>query len=129
MNFFLDEERGKCIDNYPFTIYRRWNQENKVTTVLCRINHPEQECSFSQAIFKEAMDYTIQKLNQNHEDTSSIINLKIFYSITKKMESSFFTDYFEDSHTKDVALSYTLVPVIALRNKHTFVSICGIRIP
>lgn len=126
----LDEERGKTIDNYPISIYRRWNKENKITTVLCRIDHPEGDCSFSDTVFEEAMNYTIQKLNQDHEkDSSSIIDLKIFYSITKNVESSLFVNYFEDIITKDLALSYTLVPVILLRNQHTFVSICGVRIP
>lgn len=126
---FSDEERGKCIDDYSISIYRRWNHENNITAILCRVDHPETEIIFQNHVFKEAMDYAIQKLKQgNEDDATSIINLKIFYSVAKNIESSYFLDYFEN-HTKDLELSYTFVPVLSLRNKQTFLSICGVKLP
>nr|XP_023013166.1 diphthine--ammonia ligase [Leptinotarsa decemlineata] len=128
-NQFDYEERGKCIEKYTISIYRRWNHENNVSAILCRIGHPEEDSPFNSEVFKEAMDYTIQKLRQDHEhDTTSVINLNIFYSVSKNMDSTLFSEYFEN-FTKDIQLSYTLVPVISLRNRQTFLSICGVRIP
>lgn len=110
-------------------MYRRWNHENNITAILCRVDHPETETVFQSHIFKEAMDYSIQKLKQGREDDqTSIINLKVFYSVSKKIESTNLQEYFEN-YTKDFELSYTLVPVMSLRNKRSFLSICGIRMP
>lgn len=74
------------------------------------------------------MDYTLEKLKQGHEDdVTSIFSIKIFYSVTKNLDSALFIDYFEE-FTKDIFLSYTLIPVIFLKNRQTFLSICGLRI-
>ncbi|KAJ8970366.1 hypothetical protein NQ314_001277 [Rhamnusium bicolor] len=126
-NQFEYEERGKCIDNYSISIYRRWNYENNIVAILCRVDHPESDIGFNNKIFREAMDYTLQKLKQGQEDDTSIFSIKIFYSVTKNLQSAFFIDYFEE-FTKDIFLSYTFVPVISLKNRQTFLSICGIRI-
>ncbi|KAJ8947693.1 hypothetical protein NQ318_001531 [Aromia moschata] len=127
-NQFDYEERGKCVNDYSISIYRRWNYENNVSAIHCRVAHPETEADFDNKVFVEAMDYTIQKLRQGHEDdTTSIFNIKIFYSVTKNLDPSIFISYFED-FMKDILLSYTLVPVVSLKNKQTFLSISGVRI-
>nr|CAH7744208.1 unnamed protein product [Callosobruchus chinensis] len=128
-NQFDYEERGKCVDNYSITIYRRWNAENNISAILCHVDHPDSEAVFEERIFKEAMDYAIQKLKQDSEDETSVMNVKIFYSVQKNLSSSIFKGYFDNSTFQDVTLSYTLVPVVSLKTKQTFLSICGIRFP
>ncbi|XP_018564791.1 diphthine--ammonia ligase [Anoplophora glabripennis] len=126
-NQFEYEERGKCVDNFFISIYRRWNYDNNIAAILCRVDHPQSAATLDNKIFTEAMDYTIQKLKQGHEDaTTSIFNIKIFYSVTKSIECDSFNSYFED-HMEDSRLSYTLVPVVSLKNSHTYLSICGVR--
>ncbi|KAJ8919563.1 hypothetical protein NQ315_002185 [Exocentrus adspersus] len=126
-NQFEYEERGKRVDNFFISIYRRWNYDNNVSAIMCRVDHPQNSMALNSKIFAEAMDYAIQKLKQGHEeDTTSVFNIKVFYSVTKNLESDIFNSYFED-YTKDLLLSYTLVPVVSLKNRHSYLSICGVR--
>ncbi|XP_057655168.1 uncharacterized protein LOC130893248 [Diorhabda carinulata] len=125
-NLFDYEERGKFVDNFSISIYRRWNHENNISTILCRISHPDEDAIIKLCIFKEAIDYTIQKLQQGYESDTSVINLKIFYSVTKNIDLKVILECIENTK-KHISLSYTLVPVISLKNKQIFLSICGIR--
>lgn len=125
-NLFDYEERGKCVDNFSITIYRRWNHQNNISTILCRIRHPEDDATIELPIFQEAINYTIQKLQQGYESETSVINLKIFYSVTKSIDLNAILECMEN-FKKQISLSYTLVPVISLKNKQIFLSICGIR--
>ncbi|CAG9835836.1 unnamed protein product [Diabrotica balteata] len=125
-NQFDYEERGKCVDNFSISIYRRWNYENDLSTILCRVSHQEDEATLELPIFTEAIEYTLQKLQQGFDGQNSVISLKIFYSVTKNIDPNFILQYF-DNFTKDLSLSYTLVPVVSLKSKQTFLSICGIR--
>ncbi|XP_056636128.1 uncharacterized protein LOC130444855 isoform X2 [Diorhabda sublineata] len=125
-NLFDYEERGKFVDNFSISIYRRWNHENNISTILCRISHPDEDAIIKLSIFKEAIDYTIQKLQQGYESDTSVINLKIFYSVTKNIDLKVILECIENTK-KHISLSYTLVPVISLKNKQIFLSICGIR--
>lgn len=91
------------------------------------MDHPESNVPLDNKIFAETMDYTIQKLKQGHEDdATSIFNIKIFYSVTKDIQCDLFNSYFED-FAKSLPVSYTLVPVVSLKNRRTYLSICGIR--
>ncbi|KAJ8986079.1 hypothetical protein NQ317_003373 [Molorchus minor] len=75
-NQFDYEERGKCVGNYSISIYRRWNYENNISAIHCRVAHPDVDIVFDNKVFVEAMDYTIQKLRQGLEDDLSIYNIK-----------------------------------------------------
>ncbi|CAG9819509.1 unnamed protein product [Phaedon cochleariae] len=130
-NQFDYEERGKCIDKYSISIYRRWNHESNQAAILCHVAHPEADVTMDDDVFREAMGYTIEKLRQGHEeDKASAISLRIFYSVSKGKlkESSLFAGYFANL-ANDMALSFTLVPVVALRNEQTILSICGVKVP
>ncbi|CAG9856277.1 unnamed protein product [Phyllotreta striolata] len=127
-NQFDYEERGKCIDNFSISIFRRWNYENHVSTVLCRVSHLDDNISLDPAIVHEALDYALEKLQQGHETGVSVINLKIFYSIRKNVAEKDISGYFEKV-TRNPILSYTFVPVVSLNSEHTILSICGIRFP
>lgn len=119
-----DEETGKCFQGYSISIYRRWNYENDIAAVVCYVTNPE-ETELLEDIFKETVDYVVQKLNQGHEnDTVSVYNLTIFYSRVKIRTLN--VDCLQ-SLAKKIKMVYTLVPVTYVKSEHTYMSICGVR--
>lgn len=127
-NQFEYEERGKCVDSYSISLYRRIYYENNVAAIVCRVESPEDVEPFNTQVFTEALSYSIEKLKQGHEnDLTSVFTLKIFYSVLKIEDASALIDIVK-KFAEDTSLAYTFVPVVKLKNEHAFLSICGIRI-
>ncbi|CAH1124619.1 unnamed protein product [Ceutorhynchus assimilis] len=123
-NQFEYEERGKCIDDYSILLYRRVNYENNVAATVCRIESQANGCDSQ--IFFEALNYSVQKLKQGHEnDSKCIFNLKIYFSILKFNNVDSLVEVVENYAEEN--LVYTFVPVVKLKSSNTLLSICGIR--
>lgn len=126
-NQFEYEETGQCIQDWSISIFRRWNYENNIAAIVCHVDNIESNTMLTAAIFRETLDYVLQKLNQAHEyDPNSICNLKIFYPVTKNVCTYSFISVL-DEYRKTIALVHTIVPVVALSGKNSFLSICGVR--
>ncbi|XP_060530629.1 uncharacterized protein LOC132704569 [Cylas formicarius] len=126
-NQFEYEERGKRLDNYSISLYRRVNYENNVAAIVCRVEGTVPIEKFDGKIFFEALTYSLEKLQQGHEnDASSVYNIKIFFRVTTVVDMEELVKIVE-SVTNKFILVYTLVPVLGLKNDHTFMSICGVR--
>ncbi|CAH1106414.1 unnamed protein product [Psylliodes chrysocephalus] len=126
-NQFDYEEKGKCVDNFSISIFRRWNHENHLSAILCTVINPDENAVCEPAIIHQALDYTIQKLLLGFEDEKSIISLNIFYTTKKNIHEKDILNYFKNE-TKNVVLSYTFIPVMSLNSNQTFLSICGVRL-
>lgn len=126
-NQFEYEERGKCIENYSISLYRRVNYENNVAAIVCQVGTTEDIDIFDNQMFFEALSYSIEKLKQGHEnDTTSVFSLKIFCSVLKFTDVTPLLDIVE-RFREGTCLVYSFIPVVKLKSEHTFLSICGIR--
>lgn len=116
------------MEKYSISIYRRWNYENNIATIVCHVDCPETEQDGSELnVFTEAMEYTLRKLQQGHEnDASSVYSLKVFYSLVNGIDPEMLKAHL-DCLRERFLLVYTLVPVIYLKHKHTLLSVCGVR--
>lgn len=129
--FYLDEETGKCLDEWSISIYRRWNYENNIAAVVCHVGTTTDDHAahaFSAQVFEETVRYTLQKLQQGHEnDSTSIYNLKIFYPLNKniRIEDEFLAML--EGLKESFCLVFTVVPVIGLKSENTYLSISGVR--
>ncbi|XP_030768163.1 diphthine--ammonia ligase [Sitophilus oryzae] len=127
-NQFEYEERGKCIDNYSISLYRRINYDNNVAAIVCRVENIEESQSFDSKIFLEAVSYSIDKLKQGTDhDPNTVYNLKIFYSVFKLNNPEDLLEIMHDFIDGTNVLVYNFIPVIELKNKNTILSICGVR--
>ncbi|CAH0560796.1 unnamed protein product [Brassicogethes aeneus] len=79
-NQFEYEERGKRIENFSISIYRRWNYENNIAALVCLVENQDDTEEVSKTVFVETLSYVIEKLQQGHEnDEKSVYDLKVFY--------------------------------------------------
>lgn len=125
----LDEETGKCLDDWSILIYRRWNYENNIAAVVCHVCNTGDDHAFalSAQVFEETVKYTVHKLQQGHEnDSTSIYHLKIFYPLNKNLCIEEFLAVLEGLK-EAFCLVYTVVPVIGLKSQNTYLSISGVR--
>lgn len=123
---FLDEETGKCIDDWSICIFRRWNYENNIAAIVCQIENHE-DSLMNETIIKETIDYVLHKLQQGHEsDTMSLRALKLFYPVNKRIPLDEIVRIMNDYQSTN-SLVYTVVPVLSLQSPHTYLSICGVR--
>lgn len=128
IDFLSDEETGKCLDQWSVLIYRRWNYENNIAAVVCHVDNTGGDTtSLSADVFRESVSYTLQKLDQGHEnDSTSIYDLKIFYPLNKNVCIEEFLAILEN--LKELfCLVFTIVPVIGLKSEQTYLSMSGIR--
>lgn len=72
------------------------------------------------------MEYSLKKLQQGHENDSSVYSIKVFYSIMNGIEPEILKAHL-DCLRERFLLVYTLIPVIYLKTKHTLLSVCGVR--
>lgn len=128
IDYFLDEETGKCVDSYSISIYRRWNYENNIAAIVCHVeNGHETATILPRDIFVDCVNYAVQKLKQGHEtDSTSVYNINIFYPLNKVLMEEDLVDYVREL-SGTINLVYTFVPVTLIQNEHTYLSICGVR--
>ncbi|ERL94936.1 hypothetical protein D910_12208 [Dendroctonus ponderosae] len=126
-NQFEYEERGKCIDQYSISLYRRVNYENNVAAIVCRLDGTDDGEVLTNKIFLETLSYCIEKLKQGHENVDRCVyNLKIFFSVLKIAHIASLVDIVE-TFAESICLVYTFVPVVKLKSLKTFLSISGVR--
>lgn len=124
----LDEETGKCIDDWSISIYRRWNYENNIAAIICHLDYSKEPGSpITIEICTAAFEYLMEKLQGHQTDKTSIISLKIFCNVQKRIPLDSITEILNE-FKKSVMLVYTLVPVVNLYNENAYLSVCGIRI-
>lgn len=125
--YFTDEETGQCVQDWSISIFRRWNYENNIATILCHVSNTDANTVLSAAIFRETIEYVLQKLNHGHEyDPKTICSVKVFYPVNKNICAYSFVSILEEFR-RTVPVVHTIVPVVALHHKNTFLSICGVR--
>lgn len=126
-NQFEYEETGQCVQDWSISIFRRWNYENNIATILCHVSNTDANTVLSAAIFRETIEYVLQKLNHGHEyDPKTICSVKVFYPVNKNICAYSFVSILEEFR-RTVPVVHTIVPVVALHHKNTFLSICGVR--
>lgn len=96
--------------------------------MVCHIDNMEnQDACLPESVFNAALEYSLHKLQQGYEeDNTSIYNIKIFYPLKKNILVNNFINKIEDIK-KSLRLVFTIIPVICLNSKHTFLSISGVR--
>ncbi|XP_050307732.1 uncharacterized protein LOC126744389 isoform X2 [Anthonomus grandis grandis] len=125
-NQFEYEERGKCIDDFSISLYRRVNYDRNVAAVVCRVESIKTELDLT--VFEEALKYSIEKLKQNDDNQSACAyNLKIFFSVLKVEDVCPLINVVQKT-VCEPELVYTFIPVVKLKNTSTFLSIVGIKI-
>lgn len=125
--FVLDEERGRCIESFAISIYRRWNYENNIAALVCLVESQDDVVELNETVFIETIGYVIEKLQQGHEnDEKSVYDIKIFYPVDKRFEAEQFLRHL-NTLKETMSVVYTFVPVVCLKNKNTYLSITGVR--
>lgn len=124
---FLDEETGKCVDDYTISIRRRWNYENNVAAIVCHLAHTESDSgTLSLELCKEVITYTLEKLNQDYDTNISVDYLRIFYPVNKSINIEIV--YSVLTELREIYnFVYTIVPVCSLQDNTILLSICGVR--
>ncbi|XP_018322343.1 diphthine--ammonia ligase [Agrilus planipennis] len=128
-NRFDYEETGKCVDSWSISIFRRWTIESNIAAIICKVhtNNHNEVVGPSEDILLEALQYTVQKLQQNHEsETEPVFVLKIFYSVRKRVAIDKLIESLNEMKNS-FPLAYTVVPVTDLCSESTYLSISGIR--
>lgn len=150
-NRFEYEETGCNIGDCKVAITRRWNYENTVAAVVCyvasgsspstcQLSFPsEQACTNHRLIasqmsvehIQEVVEYVLKKLINDCRDkeTQPAVKMRIFYQVWSAPAGALVRA--GARRAADVAgarVALTLVPVLALHNAFTFLSIGGLRI-
>ncbi|XP_066245228.1 uncharacterized protein [Euwallacea similis] len=126
-NQFEYEETGKCIGSYSICLFRRLNYESNVAAIICRIESAGSDELFENDVFKETVEYCIDKLKHGHEsDSECVYNLKVFFSVVKFEDMTPLQEILR-KFAENMCLVYTFVPVVKLKHEHTYLSICGVR--
>lgn len=126
VEYFLDEETGKCVDDYTISIRRRWNYENVVAAIVCHLSHAEENVNLSPDIIQEVVTYTLMKLNQNYEMNVSVDYLRIFYPLNRNIDVAMLYSVLSELR-ESYNFVYTIVPVLSLQDSSIVLSICGVR--
>lgn len=144
-NRFEYEETGCNIGDFKVAITRRWNYENTVSAIVCyvatgsspsssQLSFPNEEacqshCERARSMTREQLDavleYALNKLtiDARDKDSQHAIKMRIFYQVW----SAPCVDTMLEA-ARSVRAGVTVVPVLALHNAFTFMSISGLRI-
>lgn len=143
------EETGCSVGEYKVAITRRWNYENTVAAFVCYVatgSSPstcqllfpsEESCHEHKSLasqmtteeLEEVLEYSIKKLLNDcqEKEPNPVVNMKIFYQVWSAPPVSNILSALKCIR-KRVRVVCTLVPVVALHNAFTFLSISGLRL-
>ncbi|XP_059062770.1 uncharacterized protein LOC131855508 [Achroia grisella] len=150
-NRFHYEETGCNIGEYKVAITRRWNYENTVAAFVCHVatasspstcqlSFPSEEACQSHKQLASLMrredleavlEYALRKLLNDTRETESspAVKMRIFYQAWSSPNAAVLVDAVSAVRIRmGVRAATTLVPVAALHNAFTFLSIGGLRL-
>ncbi|XP_060804149.1 uncharacterized protein LOC106130468 isoform X1 [Amyelois transitella] len=150
-NRFEYEETGCNVGEYKVAITRRWNYENTVAAFVCyvatgsspstcQLSFPSEEAclshrrlaaAMSQSDVEQVLEYALNKLRNkppgNCEETA--LKMRIFYQVWSSPSAATLVSALENVRARlNVRAAATCVPVLALHNAFTFLSISGLRL-
>ncbi|KAM3962015.1 uncharacterized protein ACR2FA_003909 [Aphomia sociella] len=150
-NRFDYEETGCNIGEYKVAITRRWNYENTVAAFVCyvatgsspstcQLSFPSEEAcqshrrlatQMSREDLEAVLEYALRKLLDPTRDTESspAVKMRIFYQVWAAPGSASLCAAAASVRARvRVRAAATAVPVVALHNAFTFLSISGLRL-
>ncbi|CAB3255553.1 unnamed protein product [Arctia plantaginis] len=149
-NRFDYEETGCNIGDFKVAITRRWNYENTVSAFVCyvatgsspsssQLSFPNEEaclnhCSRARSMTHEqleaVLEYALNKLTTDarDKDVKHAVNMRIFYQVWSAPAGAALAAAARAAGARlRVVPAVTAVPVLALHNAFTFLSISGLR--
>ncbi|KAH9637441.1 hypothetical protein HF086_012054 [Spodoptera exigua] len=145
-----DEETGCNVGDYKVAITRRWNYENTVAAFVCyvatgsspstcQLSFPNEEVctthrmrasSMTQEQIEEVLEYALRKLTQDRDsETQHAVKMRIFYQVWSAPALSVVLGAVAAVRARSrQRAAVTAVPVLALHNAFTFLSISGLRL-
>ncbi|XP_063828857.1 uncharacterized protein LOC135078201 [Ostrinia nubilalis] len=147
-NRFDYEETGCSVGEYKVAITRRWNYENTVAAIVCyvatgsspstcQLSFPSSEACASHRALAAAMpleeltrvlEYALRKLLSDCRDDepAPAVKLRIFYQVWSAPPPELLVA--AARAVRGVRAAVTCVPVLALHNAFTFLSVAGLRL-
>lgn len=141
------EETGCNIGDYKVAITRRWNYENTVAAIVCNVatgsspstcqlSFPSEEACKSHRVraramtteqLEEVLEYALNKLlgDCRDKDQRPAVKMRIFYQVWSAPAAGWVGRL---RRAAGARLALTAVPVLALHNAFTFLSIAGLRL-
>ncbi|XP_072935563.1 uncharacterized protein [Epargyreus clarus] len=149
-NRFEYEETGCNIGEYKVAITRRWNYENTVAAIVCsvatasspstcQLSFPDEEScrthrhlatNMSTEHLESVLEYALKKLlNDCHDrEPRPAVNMRIFYQAwSAPSPARLWAACGAAAARRAAAAAVSAVPVLALHNAFTFLSIGGLR--
>ncbi|CAH1636971.1 unnamed protein product [Spodoptera littoralis] len=149
-NRFEYEETGCNVGDYKVAITRRWNYENTVAAFVCyvatgsspstcQLSFPSEEVctthrmrasSMTQEQIEEVLEYALRKLTQDRDvETQHAVKMRIFYQVWSAPGPAVLSRAVRAVRGRSrQRAAVTAVPVLALHNAFTFLSISGLRL-
>ncbi|KAJ0176196.1 hypothetical protein K1T71_008370 [Dendrolimus kikuchii] len=150
-NRFDYEETGCNVGDYKVAITRRWNYENTVAAFVCyvatgsspstcQLSFPcEEACANHRLVasrmgvqhLSEVVEYALNKLTDGcrAKEPHPALKMRIFYQVWSAPSVSSIVEGVRLAGARAKArVALTVVPVLALHNAFTFLSISGLRI-
>ncbi|XP_063364886.1 uncharacterized protein LOC134653450 [Cydia amplana] len=146
-NRFEYEETGCNVGDYKVAITRRWNYENTVAAFVCyvatgsspstcQLSFPSEEACVSHraraaqmttAEIQAVLEYALGKLLHGRPEPTAV-KMRIFYQVWSAPPPARILAAVSGVKARGAALAAaTAVPVLALHNAFTFLSISGLR--
>ncbi|XP_069359806.1 uncharacterized protein [Maniola hyperantus] len=150
-NRFEYEETGCNVGDYKVAITRRWNYENTVAAIVCYVatgsspstcqvsfpdaaacdRHRTHAANISRTDLEAVLDYALRKLlNDCHErEPCPALYVRIFYQVWgSPSPQSMAAAAATVGSRLNARVALSAVPVVALHNAFTFLSISGLRL-
>ncbi|CAH0400034.1 unnamed protein product [Chilo suppressalis] len=151
-NRFDYEETGCSVGEYKVAITRRWNYENTVSAFVCYVatgsspstcqlsfpsedachSHRDLAAQMSREDLAAVLEYALRKLLRDppgvDEQPPVAVKMRVFYQVWSAPPVERILQAAEDARLRvKAAPALTAVPVLALHNAFTFLSISGLR--
>ncbi|XP_045522141.1 diphthine--ammonia ligase isoform X1 [Pieris brassicae] len=149
-NRFDYEETGCNVGEYKVAITRRWNYENTVAAIVCYVatgsspstcqlwfpdeatcrSHRELAASMSREDLEAVLEYALKKLLNECQQRESdpALSVRIFYQVWSAPPPSVMVSAtYAAGKAMGARVAVTCVPVLALHNAFSFLSISGLR--
>ncbi|CAH0625375.1 unnamed protein product [Chrysodeixis includens] len=148
-NRFEYEETGCNVGDFKVAITRRWNYENTVAAFVCYVatgsspstcqlsfpseescaSHVSRAASMTRAQLEHVLEYALRKLTHQRQDTGHAVKMRILYQVWSAPGVQLISEAVAAVRARTgVRAAATAVPVLALHNAFTFLSISGLRL-
>jgi len=122
---FEYEETGCYIGSgVKVKIIRRWSYESRVAVIVCRASICDQTGKIGKTELAEIAEYALAKLLQEAAEAEKSLEcaVKIFYKVGALNPADIF-----DVFSSQLSVACSILPVCALIQENTVLSICGAR--